>query len=147
MLTAAKISLTILRKSCRRKHSWRNISRSNVIHNITNNSPSNILQNQFQFQSYCQKYCRSRQQFLNELLSMNGLNPLTLERLWKSSTPAFSWKSRSSMRNITVIYGEKLMIKLWSHVICKFEIKKIFGPSIYINYDVYLSKSNIYMSF
>ena len=43
MLTAAKISLTILMKSFRLKHNWQNSWRRKVDHNITNNSPSNIL--------------------------------------------------------------------------------------------------------
>ena len=74
MLTAAKTSLTILKKSFRFKHNWQNIWRRNVDQNITNNSPSNILWNNSQFKSYCQKYNCSRRQYSKEGLSINGLN-------------------------------------------------------------------------
>ena len=48
---------------------WRNVHQD-----MTDNSPSNIFYNHLRFQSYCQfKYCRSRQQFLEKLLSVNRL--------------------------------------------------------------------------
>ena len=56
-----------------RKHSWENIWMRNVNQNITYNSPSNILQDLLQFKSYFRKYYRSRRQFLEDLLSINGL--------------------------------------------------------------------------
>ena len=43
ILAPGKSRLTILKKSCRQKHNRRNISRRNVIQNVTNNSPSNNL--------------------------------------------------------------------------------------------------------
>ena len=76
MLTAAKTSLTMLRKSFRLKHNWQNITRGNVDEHITNNSPSNILYNHSQFKSYRQKYLQSRRQFLEEIFGINGLNIL-----------------------------------------------------------------------
>ena len=74
MPTVAKSSLTILMESSRQQHSLTNISRRNVIRNITDNSPSNILKNHCQFHSYCQKYHRSRRQLPEQLLSTSGLN-------------------------------------------------------------------------
>ena len=40
---------------------------------ITNNSLSNIFLNDYYLQIHCQKYHRSRLQFLEVLLSLNGL--------------------------------------------------------------------------
>ena len=57
----------------KKKHCWENILSRNVNHTPTNNSPSNILLCNSQFQSYGQKIQRSRRQFLEELLSINGL--------------------------------------------------------------------------
>ena len=71
--TVAKSSLTILMQSCKQKTSWRNISKRNVIQNITNNSPSNVLQDHAHFQSYCQKYCTSRCHFGIELRNDKGM--------------------------------------------------------------------------
>ena len=73
MIAATKSSLTNLEKSFKQKRIWENIWRRNVNQDTTNNSPSNILWNHFQFQSYCQKYYRSRQQFLEEHLSIDRL--------------------------------------------------------------------------
>ena len=89
MLTAAKYSLTILMKSSREKLSYENIWRRNVHENTTNNSPSNIFKNHSQFLTYCQKYHRSRRQFLDELLSINGLITMLLTTLLSPSNIMF----------------------------------------------------------
>ena len=63
-------------KPFKRNHGWENIWRRNVNQNITYNSPSNILQDLLQFKSYGQNYYRSRRQFPEDLLSINGLRTL-----------------------------------------------------------------------
>ena len=72
-LSWAKSSRTILGKSLNESWTLQNILCRNVNENITNNSPSNIFKNHSYFQSYHQKYHRCRRQYLEKLVSVNGL--------------------------------------------------------------------------
>ena len=77
MLTAAKTSLTILMKSFILKQNWQLLDGEMLIRTL----PTNLLQ------SFCKIFLNSKvivksiidstQQFLEELLSINGLNALT----------------------------------------------------------------------
>ena len=73
MLAAAKSSLAILVKSFKQKEIWEKIWRRKVDQNTSNNSPLIFYENHSEFQSYCRKYERSRQHYVEELLSINGL--------------------------------------------------------------------------
>ena len=52
---------------------WEKLLRRNVYCNTYEIYPSNILWNLSRFLSYCQKYLRCRQQFPEDLFSMDGL--------------------------------------------------------------------------
>ena len=73
ILTAAKTAWQFWWNISNESIVEKNIWRGNVNQNITYNSPSNILQDLFQFKSYCQKYYRSRRQFPEDLLCINGI--------------------------------------------------------------------------
>ena len=64
-------------KSFRRKQSWYNSWRRNVIEKKPNNTPSNIYQNLKLFQSYYPKYHRSKEHILEELLTLPMLRLLS----------------------------------------------------------------------
>ena len=114
MLTAAKSSLTILMKSRKQKHTLENIWWGNVNYNITSISPLNILWNLSHFQSYHQKYCRSRREFLEELLSVNGLS---IDGFMLSLITVPTWATYSSRLGLLQV-GLSWYACLWNVMPC-----------------------------